>query len=89
MFTDKQEYYISSNYECNDSINDSINDSSCEDNDIFINYTDDDVFEKLNKDDNFFRSLYNFLEYFDYFFIICLLLIIYYSINYITTQEIF
>ena len=60
MFTDEQEYYISSNNEYNDSIND----SSCEDNDNFINYTNDDVFENLNKDDNFFRSLYNFVEYF-------------------------
>ena len=84
MFTDEQEYYISSNNEYND--------SSCEDNDNFINYTDEDVFENLNKDDTFFRSLYNFVEYFNYFFIICLLLIIYYSINsinYITTQQIF
>ena len=82
MFTDEQEYYISSNNEYNDSIND----SSCEDNDNFINYTNDDVFENLNKDDKFFRSLYNFVEYFNYFFIISLLLIIYYSINYTTTQ---
>ena len=84
MFTDKQEYYISSNNEYND--------SSCEDNDNFINYTNEDVFENLNKDDKFFRSLYNFVEYFNYLFIICLLLIIYYSINsinYITTQQIF
>ena len=84
MFTDEQEYYISSNNEYND--------SSCEDNDNFINYTNEDVFENLNKDDIFFRSLYNFFEYFNYFFIICLLLIIYYSINfinYITTQQIF
>ena len=84
MFTDEQEYYISSNNEYND--------SSCEDNDNFINHTNDDVFENLNKDDIFFRSLYNFFEYFNYFFIICLLLIIYYSINfinYITTQQIF
>jgi len=60
MFTDEQEYYISSNYEYNDTIND----SSCEDNDNSINYTDDDIFENLNKDDKFFRSLYNFVEYF-------------------------
>ena len=88
MFTDEQEYYISSNNEYNESFND----SSCEDNDNFINHTNDDVFENLNKDDIFFRSLYNFFEYFNYFFIICLLLIIYYSINfinYITTQQIF
>ena len=84
MFTDEQEYYISSNNEYNDSIND----SSCEDNDNFINYTNDDVFENLNKDDKFFRSLYNFIEYFSSLIyktnklglcvlIICLLLIIY------------
>ena len=88
MFTDEQEYYISRNNEYNESFND----SSCEDNDNFINHTNDDVFENLNKDDIFFRSLYNFFEYFNYFFIICLLLIIYYSINfinYITTQQIF
>ena len=88
MFTDEQEYYISSNNDYNESFND----SSCEDNDNFINHTNDDVFENLNKDDIFFRSLYNFFEYFNYFFIICLLLIIYYSINfinYITTQQIF
>ena len=80
MFTDEQEYYISSNNEYND--------SSCEDNDNYINYTNDDVFENLNKDDNFFRSLYNFVEYFSSLIyktnklglcvlIICLLLIIY------------
>ena len=53
MFTDEQEYYISSNNEYND--------SSCEDNDNFINHTNDDVFENLNKDDIFFRNLYNFV----------------------------
>lgn len=84
MFTDKQEYYISSNHEYNDSNND----SSCEDNVNSINYTNEDVFENLNKDDIFFRQLYNFVEYLGSLiyktnkislcvFVICLLLIIY------------
>jgi hypothetical protein len=60
MFTDKQEYYISNDDDSNNI--DSNNDFIYEDEDNVINYNDD-VFENLNKDDIFFRNLYNFVVY--------------------------
>lgn len=58
MFTDKQEYDISNDDNSNNI--DSNNDFTYEDEDNAINYNDD-VFENLNKDDIFFRNLYNFV----------------------------
>ena len=58
MFTDKQEYDISNDDDSNNI--DSNNDFIYEDEDNAINYNDD-VFENLNKDDIFFRNLYNFV----------------------------